>query len=705
MIRIILLSATLVITNINCIAQEGQYSDSISEKFKQLALRDKVKELNRLCWLLRNSAPEVARGYGLEAIEYAKEIDSDKDLIKAYSFTGVACRNMGYFDEALKYYSLGYDEALKSDDIEEQGFCYVNFGNLYLYLNQPSRAKEFLDKAKPLAESINNKTLLGYIYLNSGRVKLSLRRFEEAIIDFQKSYQIREKLNNLNSQSVCYKYMGDAYLGLGQDQQALASYQKAQRIFNLANDKHLLGHLLLNVSKAHHNLGNTSDGKEALDESLQIARQINSWFLLQAAYQNLSDWELKNEDFENALAHLQISKIYQDSINNDNLQNQLVSFNYSMQKKELEYEQRLSIMKERQGRTILIVVLILMSIITLLGIRNNYLVKKSNLKLSAQNDKIKKLSKLKKDFTSMIAHDLKNPINSILGMTSVPYNVSANAFIRQACEDMMGLITNMLEVHRMEDQQIELKMESINLHYVVQHVIDQMGFLISQNGHKIQNLIPKEIYILSDFKYFPRIIENLLSNATKYTPSSGNIKLDADIRGDFVCIRVKDDGLGIPKSKQNKIFEKFWKNDEVSESGSTGLGLTFCKMAVEAHGGEIGLESTTDKGSIFWFTVKLGDPNLEITNPHLTQLKKIENVENLLHKMTPSSEEFEILNKIAQELKNVSIYKVSKIMKVLEDIPNEYDLIIQWKKYLEKAYRSGDDSLYKKLVNTYLHDN
>ena len=146
---------------------------------------------------------------------------------------------------------------------------------------------------------------------------------------------------------------------------------------------------------------------------------------------------------------------------------------------------------------------------------------------------------------------------------------------------------------------LELREESV---YIIgQNAIEGTSFLANQKNIKIENQIDQTISVKTDAEILERVFTNILTNAIKHTPIGGHVTLTAKIEGGKVILTITDTGSGIPKEQQDKVFEMFGQV-QIQNSGnirSTGLGLAFCKMAIEAHEGEIGLESEVGKGYEF----------------------------------------------------------------------------------------------------------
>jgi len=178
----------------------------------------------------------------------------------------------------------------------------------------------------------------------------------------------------------------------------------------------------------------------------------------------------------------------------------------------------------------------------------------------------------------------------------------------QSAADLQTMINNLLDISKMEEGRLTLRYEGFQLGNFVKGVVEQMS-LIAQSEDKIISLEVGENMpdISADKEVIKRVISNLINNAIKYSPLKATIFVKAFFKQDDknFYIQVKDFGEGVPKEYLDKIFDKFAQLEDRKAEMGHGLGLTFCKMAVEAHGGKIWVESEPGKGSTFYFTIPL----------------------------------------------------------------------------------------------------
>jgi signal transduction histidine kinase len=230
---------------------------------------------------------------------------------------------------------------------------------------------------------------------------------------------------------------------------------------------------------------------------------------------------------------------------------------------------------------------------------------------------LKESERVKDDLTHMLVHDLKSPIASVMGLLDHSLDMikgSPNAssvielmtLARVESQHLLNLAANILDVRRMKEGLMPYEpkfidslsaLAKLSLHDASGAPRDRhFDFLVTPDAEKIH----------ADSNLLRRILANLLSNAIKHTRNGGHIDLRARLKDDAIELSIRDDGEGIPEQDQKRIFNAFEQSRHtIHDRYDTGMGLTFCKLAVEKHGGKIWLESKVGRGSTFFFTLPL----------------------------------------------------------------------------------------------------
>jgi signal transduction histidine kinase len=313
--------------------------------------------------------------------------------------------------------------------------------------------------------------------------------------------------------------------------------------------------------------------------------------------------------------------------------------------------------------------------------------------LKVTNERLVELDKFKEGMTGMIVHDLKNPLNTILGL-------SAQAEVQQAAKQMLNMVLNILDVQKLENASFQIQTADLQLLKIIDEAIYEVKMLIDRKAIHTYIEIPTDLFIKSDFEIAVRIFVNLLTNAIKYTPNNGEIKLKAINEGDWVKMSISDNGQGIPAEKQHLIFDKFSQLEAKQSGGvrSTGLGLTFCKMAIEAQGGRISVISNPEVGTTFEFILPKGQVLLTENQPFTEIIPQINSILPPKVDLLPM-EKIQLLPFLAK-LQALSVYEYSDVKTILEQInTNGSENLIQWKNLLENAVKACNEEKYAELLD------
>ena len=225
---------------------------------------------------------------------------------------------------------------------------------------------------------------------------------------------------------------------------------------------------------------------------------------------------------------------------------------------------------------------------------------------------LKKIDQLKSDFVSMVAHELKSPLNSILAQLNVVLDGLAGDLtdkqkdilsrIYKKTQSLAMLSTDLLDLSKIESGLINQEQEEFDLKKLMMDQVDFYREKAVLKSIKIKtDASDKNIQLLGNKTHIEEVFSNLISNAIRYTPDGGIINVSIETKNDCTVIQVSDTGFGIPKKEVAKIFNKFYriKNEKTRYINGTGLGLSIVKNIVEAHHGSIKVDSKVNEGTTF----------------------------------------------------------------------------------------------------------
>jgi PAS domain S-box-containing protein len=224
------------------------------------------------------------------------------------------------------------------------------------------------------------------------------------------------------------------------------------------------------------------------------------------------------------------------------------------------------------------------------------------------------LDQLRQDLTAMVYHDLRGPLHTIQGSLTTLARLLANnnqASVLDLLQvgirgtrQLSRMVESLLDIQRLEEGKAVLDVKPSSLHNLLASAAQLVQPLASESNQRLTFELVDDLPPVScDADMILRVITNLMENAIKYTPIGGAIKLSAALSAEGVRVSVADSGPGIPKHMQRQIFDKFSRVKYHDAPKGIGLGLAFCRLAVEAHGGQIWVESEPDQGSVFCFTI------------------------------------------------------------------------------------------------------
>ena len=224
---------------------------------------------------------------------------------------------------------------------------------------------------------------------------------------------------------------------------------------------------------------------------------------------------------------------------------------------------------------------------------------------------LKKLEKIRTDFVANVSHELKTPLTAIKGFVET-LKISAKddpvALVRfldiidKQAQRLENLVNDLLILSSIESKEVKMNIVAEPLNRIIHTVLALHKKSIEDKGHQVTVDIPPDLpHVLADRQRMEQVFLNLLDNAIKFTPPGGKISIQARLEKPYVCVEVKDNGVGIPAEHLSRVFERFYRADKARsrEAGGTGLGLAIVRHIVTAHQGKIEVESSSGVGSTF----------------------------------------------------------------------------------------------------------
>lgn len=324
--------------------------------------------------------------------------------------------------------------------------------------------------------------------------------------------------------------------------------------------------------------------------------------------------------------------------------------------------------------------------------RQTQRLQENNEELAVKNKELKSLSKFKEGLTHMIVHDMKNPLNAVIGLTDGKPTSDHINQIRQSGQTILQMITNMLDIQKFEEVEIQVNPEVINLYNLVVEATKEVNMLLVTRGIILQNKVSTDISVFIDKNIILRVFINLFTNAIKYSSSGSTITVNANIIEDRVLLDVADQGMGIAKEALPNIFNKFWqyKARKSGEISSTGLGLTYSKLAIESHKGKISVSSNLNEGATFHFDL-----------PYHGKSGEAIVFEDIQGRNEYSDLAKRKINALSIMIKDIPLYNVGKILKILQSDDEEEELteVEKWKSSVLDATYHHDQQRFEELTS------
>src|SRR5258706_5643718 len=660
-------SATLIERIAEVHLSLNQKDQSLNMYFQLLEIMRKKKEvlqtkriLEKIAFIYSQSNDiENSLKYNLQILEINKQVEDAVSAAATLNVIGNHYKELKNFDKALEYYqaalSMNRQASKQGENDNNIVANLINIGTIYQSRGDTRNSIRSFNDALEIKEKTGTPVEIAVMHNYLASLYLAQENYPEAENHTKVSISLLSGTDNKRILARNYKRLSEIYKKQDSYEKALDSYQaysmmKDSLLYQeqLAQEKVKLKEYVIETTEKEAKLSLIYQEMQALElrNDKEISEREKKEIALLLKEKELLNVSLQKEQLEQGRAvqqlQLQQGKIEKEKQEQEillleqkrDLQNAEIQRNDFQEKerqKEIDYKNTKLALQQSQLERVgirqqyLIYTAILFFAIILLTLIGYRIKQRDNKKLQAQYDEINKqkeqielinktlveLNEEKNDLISIVAHDLKSPLNQISGMLEIIKLTSKDqpaeqqeytTKIDQATNRLKKMVTKILDVSAIESKTLNITLEKINVTELLGEIVNRF---ITQAAKKdiviikeFENLIPS---IVSDAGYVSEVLENLMSNAVKYSPLGKRIILRLNRKDGYVRIEFIDQGQGISEKDMKHLFGKYHKLTARPTAGedSTGLGLSIVRKYIQALNGRVWCESEEGKGSNF----------------------------------------------------------------------------------------------------------
>ena len=622
-------------------SQVESRQDSLENLLDDATQEERIEifcELSETYW---QSSYDTSLLMAIHAHTLALEVDNKQLIAKSLNMTGNAYFLMGDFTKSMDHYMQALVIREELGDSNSIASSYNNIGAVYLQMKDYQRALYFLKKAKIIFEALRDEVHLFSIMNNIGAVYIENEKYDTAHQYLTQAYEIAQRTGDEDNTSIALTNLGEAALSMGLLSQSLDYQRKALEISQKLGNKAMMATIYTNLGKTYLETKNYQRAFDAFHESLDLSEEVNSLPDLRENYHYLSEYYDIQRDYKQALRYYRLYASTKDSINSQEAMIRIKEMESLSQAQTLQQEIELlrkdreisNLKATRLKNTIIFLAAVSLMIIlvflvyyqknrlkretTRLLEENNKQLEKANLKLQNSEKHLKELNSTKDKFFSIIGHDLRNPLNALLGFSEL---ISGNSrdytseeiqryskIINEAAKNIHLLIENLLEWSQSQSGNIDYNPERTDLMPMVTEIFKVFEIHADKKGVNMVSEIPEDVSVYADRNLLSTILRNLINNAVKFTPNGGQVRIFCEQSKSEITIFVEDTGIGMSETQMDNLFrlDSNITMPGTSEEKGTGLGLILCKEFVDMHKGKIWASSKPKEGSTFSFTLPI----------------------------------------------------------------------------------------------------
>lgn len=540
---------------------------------------------------------------------------------------------------AEKDTQLGLEHQEKND-FNQATFYYSKAANTYWVYGQLDKSIELFTKALTMSEKLGNKNAIFVLNTNLGLIYTDLGRYEQALSNFKSSTDIARSLGR--TQDVAGSLLNQANIFYETDKlsEALKVLNEAHTLAQGLNEDRMLRNIYSIYTKVYDKMGNREESTRYFDLFAAITRRIQqeevqrkeeeAQRMVSRATTRVREVEEEKKATEQELLIRDLELVQKQKVLEEaERESRERLMQIDLLNKERELQQAL-ISHQRQMQKVYIAIIVMVLLFSAYILYSYYEKKKANLLLQQKNDEISRqnveiqeqaqqlseLNNLKDKLFSIISHDLRSPLGSLVTLLNL---TQQGYFTEEGFKEVIDelsknvgytseLLENLLKWAQSQMQGLKVTPSYFKLHEVAESKFALYSEQAQNKGITLSNMINDDIMAYADSAMIELVFRNLIANAIKFCDSGSTIMASASILNDNVLVSVTDTGTGISPENLEKLFgREIFSTRGTSNEKGTGLGLLLCKDFVNLNGGTIWAKSVHGVGSEFFFTIPLSE--------------------------------------------------------------------------------------------------
>jgi signal transduction histidine kinase/Tfp pilus assembly protein PilF len=620
------------------------YAQNIDTAEKYQIIDQKINAMSNLGAILNvMGQPDSAYFYLKQSLPLAIEQKDDSKIAKIRFDLGNYYKKKGFYHLALEQLQLAEEYYNEAEDSPLIVYVYNTLGTLYTALGEPEKAKYYFHKAIKIDLARDDVYLLHDLYNNLGVCLWKLEdNFDSARYYMLECYNISLRYNSPNHQLVYLLNLGGMESKAGNFAASYNYLSKAEKLESQVNNPYKLSALYVNLGTYHYFQKHYTKAREYYLKGIPLAESIDAYDNLYTAYHNLFQLDSTTAQYLSAIKHSQMALVYYDSLNNIEKRKNVAELEIIHEKEQTEQANKL--LKEQNDlqsqviqvqRKINIMIGIglffffVFSILLMLSRKKiqdsksitekknteinqkNALIEEKNKDLQLQKTKLEELNQTKDKFFAIIAHDLRSPFSSLLGLLDIletDFNdledskkIEIIGKLANSGRNTYNMLLNLLDWARSQRGHIQAEIIPVQIDEIVESAKVFLSHRIEDKQHHVDVKLQDSLKVMADKNLLLTIMINILNNAIKFTNREGKIMIESLVKDGITQISISDNGVGIAPEKLSQLFRI---SDKESSKGTedelgTGLGLILANEFALLMNAQIIAESEVGKGSVF----------------------------------------------------------------------------------------------------------